>query len=416
MYIKNVTLENIQSIHHFSLEFPQYAGWHVIIGDNGTGKTGILRAISVCLCGPGRFKSFLYNEKRFLRLGQTKGSIQIDLIPSTEEAQKANIPPKQPQTLELTFSSEAGEVFFSGTKGEQSRLWRGTYEWFSASFGPFRRLTGGNSQYNKLFDVDHRVAAHISLFESEVAYVMVDEWLSKLQFRKLEKQKDGDFIDRLQNFINQDSLLPNGFKLSEISSEGVFFTSPQGDKVPIDWLSEGYRSVLSLMLELIRQMTIFFPEKKTEDFFEKTSDGNLVISLEGVVLIDEVDAHLHPTWQTRIGYWLIKYFPKIQFIVTTHSPLICRASEFGSIWRIAASESQNISGQVEGTEFQRLVYGNILDAYGTEVFGENITSSFKSTQMREKLADLNKKSFRGSLSKQELTELEMLRKILPTGV
>ena len=49
----------------------------------------------------------------------------------------------------------------------------------------------------------------------------------------------------------------------------------------------------------------------------------------GVVLIDEVDAHLHPTWQRRIGLWFREHFPKLQFIVSTHSPLICQAATVG---------------------------------------------------------------------------------------
>jgi predicted ATPase len=46
----------------------------------------------------------------------------------------------------------------------------------------------------------------------------------------------------------------------------------------------------------------------------------------GVELIDEVDAHLHPEWQREVGFWLKRHFPKIQFLVTTHSPSICQAA------------------------------------------------------------------------------------------
>jgi len=117
----------------------------------------------------------------------------------------------------------------------------------------------------------------------------------------------------------------------------------------------------------------------------------MMIDLPGVVLIDEIDAHLHPSWQTKIGQWFTRYFPKIQFIVSTHSPLICRAAENGSIWRLAAPGSDRPSEEITGTDRERLINGNILDAYGTEMFGANVSISEESNKKLNELADLNVK-------------------------
>lgn len=419
MHIGLIKIKNITSIDKLEISFQHdeipLAGWHVLIGDNGSGKTSILRAISVCLCGPGRFKSFRYNERRLLKKGADTGTIFLELIPSEAEIKDTSLSGNR-QLLEIEFrkAADTEEISFSGTKGTGSKIWNGTYAWFSASFGPFRRLTGGNSQSNKLFEEDHRVAAHISAFEPEVAFVQVDEWLTRLQLQKLEKKNTFSFIDLLIEFINQDGLLPNGFKLTKITSKGVFFSSPADDLVPLDWLSDGYRSVLSLMLELIRQMTVFFPEGQYGDFFAPLPGGRWAVRYPGVVLIDEVDAHLHPTWQVRIGQWLTRYFPHIQFIVTTHSPLICRAAEHGSVWKLAVPGSEEESGQVTGTDLQRLIYGNVLDAYGTEVFGENVTRSDRAHGMLDELARLNKRSVMGTITPKERSRLEELRSILPT--
>ena len=63
-------------------------------------------------------------------------------------------------------------------------------------------------------------------------------------------------------------------------------------------MSDGYRSILSLILDLLRQMSV----NSDEDLvFEKVESGQIVINLSGVVMIDEIDVHFHPKWQARIG-------------------------------------------------------------------------------------------------------------------
>ena len=140
----------------------------------------------------------------------------------------------------------------------------------------------------------------------------------------------------------------------------------------------------------------------------------MFIDLPGVVLVDEIDAHLHPTWQTRIGNWFLKYFPKLQFIVTTHSPLVCRAAENGSIWRLAAPGSDEKSGEITGLDRERLIYGNILDAYGTEVFGADVSISQESVEKQEKLVRLSKKKMLGAISSDEEEKLQDLKKVFTT--
>jgi hypothetical protein len=144
-------------------------------------------------------------------------------------------------------------------------------------------------------------------------------------------------------------------------------------------------------------------------------DNQTTITPPGVVLIDEVDAHLHPTLQTRIGEWFTTYFPNIQFIVTTHSPLICRAAETGSIWRLAAPGSGEESGEVTGAARDRLLYGNVLDAYGTEVFGEDVAIGTAAAGKRQRLALLNQKSIGGEeMTAEEEQEYRQLQRMLPT--
>jgi hypothetical protein len=134
----------------------------------------------------------------------------------------------------------------------------------------------------------------------------------------------------------------------------------------------------------------------------------------GVVLIDEIDAHLHPTWQRRVGVWFREHFPKVQFIVTTHSPIICQAANPGSVYRLPRPGTDEKGRFIRGDELKRLLYGSILDAYGTEVFGDGITRSAKSRELLDELAALNVKETRDGLDAQEKHRQRELRTILPT--
>jgi hypothetical protein len=212
--------------------------------------------------------------------------------------------------------------------------------------------------------------------------------------------------------LNEGGLLPHGARLDSISSEGVFFIDGNGSKVDVTQMSDGYRSILSLTFELIRQMVRAFGHHAV---FKNFSQGRYFVELPGVVLIDEIDAHLHPTWQARIGNWFTNVFPNIQFIVTTHSPLICRASESGTIWRLRAPGSKQESGEVTGTDKERLLYGDLLDAYGTELFGKDITQSESGQALATEMAKLTLKSFKGEITESDNQRLNELKSIMPSN-
>jgi len=164
-----------------------------------------------------------------------------------------------------------------------------------------------------------------------------------------------------------------------------------------------------MTFELIRQLARNYSEEQIFD------DQNMRVIVPGVVMIDEIDAHLHPTWQKKIGFWLTEHFPNFQFIVTTHSPLICQASAKGSIFLLPRPGTEEEGRILEGTERDRLVYGDILDAYSTEAFGAGVTRSPEAQKMQERLAALNVKELKHSLSAKEKAEQQRLRAAFPTS-
>lgn len=145
------------------------------------------------------------------------------------------------------------------------------------------------------------------------------------------------------------------------------------------------------------------------------------VQAPGVVMIDEVDAHLHPSWQRDIGRALMRVFPQVQFIVTTHSPIVCRAvaneeGEIrGSIWRLPAPGAGEKFRRLDGDELNALVYGNVVDAFDTELFGKGVTRSAAGREKIERLAFLNRKELDAGLTPAEEEEQQTLWRLLPSA-
>jgi hypothetical protein len=164
-----------------------------------------------------------------------------------------------------------------------------------------------------------------------------------------------------------------------------------------------------MTFDLIRQLR---RDHSEEHIFD---DQSLRVIVPGVVMVDEIDAHLHPTWQKKVGFWFTEHFPNFQFIVTTHSPLICQASAKGSIFLLPRPGTEEEGRMLEGADRDRLVYGDILDAYSTEAFGAGVTRSQEAHQMQERLAWLNIKELKSALSAKEKADQKRLRAAFPTA-
>ncbi len=415
MYIRKVHIENIRSIEKLDWEVPagKEAGWHVLIGDNGAGKSTLLRAIALSIVGVSEWQGLRQSIGVWLRRNCKSGSIAVH--PSYTDSE-LRFPNNEDGTfsyallkpLEVKLQLKDDEIIY----GSPSHFIQATNLpglGFTAAYGPFRRFSGGDEGSQEIYKSLPRLGAHLSVFGEHFALTEALVWLRSLKFKALENKPEGRLLEHLIAFINQPDFLPHQAKLVEVSSDGVQFEDAEGRQFSVTDLSDGYRSILSLTFELIRQMERVFGHDKIFD----PDDASKVI-VPGIVLIDEIDAHLHPTWQRRIGFWFREHFPNIQFIVTTHSPLICQAAEVGSIWHLPTPGSGEVMEQVTGDALNRLLYGNVQDAYGTQVFGAEITRSDVAKAHSQRLAELNVREMQAGLSAAELREQDNLRAAMPT--
>ena len=123
--------------------------------------------------------------------------------------------------------------------------------WFSASYGPFRRFSGGDEEFEKLYTNQPRLARHLSVLGEAVALTEALSWLQSLRFQQLDPENDEsdeaeDLITRITDFINQPGFLPHDVRLRKVTSKGVNFIDANGVTLPVQDLSDGYRSILSM--------------------------------------------------------------------------------------------------------------------------------------------------------------------------
>jgi len=423
MYIKEVKIENIKSISHLEMKFDNCAGWHVIIGDNGAGKSTFIKSLSTNLLDISQLDGLRINWNEWVKKNCLQGEINLkiykdsvldklsnqSIITENENIINSKITIKEVENnfFELFYNDNLTENntdyhFISSNKG-----------WFSVAYGPFRRFSGGDKEMDELMKNNKfaKLAAHLTAFKENISLSESIEWLKDLRYKQLENIVEGNILNLLKDFVNNSKLLPHNLYLDKIGSEGVFFKDGNNSYVSINELSDGHRSILSLTFELIRQLIRVYGNDLVFNNINQK-----IIDLPGIVLIDEIDAHLHPTWQKEIGFWFTKYFPKLQFIVTTHSPLVCRAVENGgSIWRLPTPGTNQNLYKIEGKELNNLIYGNILDAFSTEVFGKNILRSQSSNDKIQKLAQLNVKKIKNILSLEEEIELQELKLTFPSN-
>ncbi|WP_398484673.1 AAA family ATPase, partial [Tardiphaga sp.] len=141
----------------------------------------------------------------------------------------------------------------------------------------------------------------------------------------LTSQQDADLEFAKECFSILDRTVK--FERIDAASFDTYVTTDHG-AVPFEYLSSGFRASLAMLLGIIREIEVRQFDVPANKF-------------SGVILIDELDLHLHPTWQRSIIRALKTAFPNAQFIVTTHSPHMIQAADQGEVIPLVRDESGN---------------------------------------------------------------------------
>lgn len=415
MYIKRVVIDNIRGFPSLDFTFERpYYGWTVVTGDNGSGKTALLKAIALALVGPDTARSLQPSLRGWVRAGSAKGEIAVEIVPNPDDKFAAGRRYKSSFWSELEFARinnenelKAGKDRRKNKKGPVGGPWKeGQEGWFAAGYGPFRRLFGNSPEAQRIMSGPSRVARFATMFKEDATLGECDLWLKDLNHKALEERKrEQAILDQLVRLLNHD-FLRNGITVDKVDSDGLWLRDPGNTVLPLSDMSDGYRAALAMLVDIVRHLVGAY---EAETFLTDRGRG-VSVNHEGVVLIDEVDAHLHPEWQRKIGFWLKEHFPRMQFIVTTHSPLVCQAADVGRIFRLPDPGSNQSPFQVSIEECREIVRSRSDTILLSAAFGMKNTRSEKALASRERYAVLSAKARATQLSageKEERKQLEL---------
>jgi energy-coupling factor transporter ATP-binding protein EcfA2 len=410
MYIQNIILNNIRGFGHLEFDLSRkdrsFAGWTVFTGNNGSGKSALLKAIAVALTGKDTARALQPSFARWIKEGASGdgASIQLDIVGCKGDdffAEKGNTTQQSfPAKIALKNGAKETTLEVAAPTGKpknyatpQRTIWSlDAKGWFSCGYGPFRRVFGASPEAVRQM-VAPTTERFVTMFQEAASLAEVDQWLRNLKHKAFEEKSAAkDQLELLLGLL-RDDLIPNQLTVDRVDSDGLWLKDRKGVQLAWPEMSDGYRAALALLSDILRHLIHAYGH---EGLAEKDQEGRLFIKRSGVVLIDEVDAHLHPEWQRQIGFWLKRHFPKIQFLVTTHSPLICQAADSNGIFVLPEPGSDDSPSQLSDEAYQKIIVSRPDTILLTPAFGMHNTRSPKAVDSRAEWAKLQAKKRAGA--------------------
>ncbi|QFP75063.1 AAA family ATPase [Deinococcus sp. AJ005] len=309
------------------------ARWIIILGENGTGKSTILKMLALSLLGD-RMSLDIVDRVQIARFKRNSSkslpSTLLKVTPNTRDKNKIRGKTSYSSVFIIYINSgrntgvklgiPATTSFVNG-EAEFDRLSKTMHSeditsgWFSAGYGPWRRApstvtTGRRDDHDILLQT--KSGRFASLFIDDISLSTFSNWIIDLEYRVLKDPSDAWSKNMMDIAISVLEISLKGLKFEGISqNREILFKGPDGI-IAMEQLSDGYRSIAAWSGDLAKRLIEAYPESKDP------------LREEGVVLIDEIDIHLHPKWQREIVEHTRELFPNLQFIVTSHSPFVAQ--------------------------------------------------------------------------------------------
>jgi len=344
MQINKIKIKNFKLFKEE--EFTFNSEFNLIVGINGSGKTSLLRAISVALGGwanayintESNLRPILDEEIREIQIDNRFDKTKETHIKAFGEAYIIN------SYNNLTHATAQWERYRK--EGSIETYQDGAVKFNSSQFYNLNLDTIGSNTLNYIergkrfnlpiiafYECDRlwlaknelnieasakaqysRFDPYVDCFHTGSDHHAIAEWLLKHELASLQQGKETPVLQAIK-YASKMALEKCIDIRFDMEQSRVIVAFEEGITIPFEHLSDGQRTILGLFCDIARRTAILNPHLL----------GDAISETQGVVLIDELDLHLHPRWQRRIVEDLRTVFPNIQFICTTHSPFLIQS-------------------------------------------------------------------------------------------
>lgn len=317
---------------------------NLVIGENGAGKSTLLKAIAISALGP-ILDSSGFVPYHLIRSGFPDSLLQGSFI--------LDSPRGSPRTLDGTVEIRRTGDYEKLVAQHDTAAWSEIFD----ETNPSILVVGYGVNRRVASDEHEQVALHrgrrrrryervASLFEESVVLTPLSSWLPDLKLRQRTEVED---------LLSE--LLPAETRLAGSNASEATFRS-RGHDVPYRALSDGYKSFIGWVGDLLFQIY-------------QASEGDLPFDqVGGIVLVDEVDLLLHPAWQRVVVPKIARALPDLQFVFTTHSPIVAGTLEPQNIMLAstddsAASSLTRIEADIHGLNAEQILLSSYFELTST---------------------------------------------------
>jgi uncharacterized protein (TIGR02646 family) len=362
--IESVEISNFRSIEKLNFNFPKpnslAESWSMLIGENGTGKSSILQAVALALMGEAHCNNLGIDASRFLHKRSDGTRAESGFV----KVHLTNMP--APMTLRFKQNSKEFRV----TPKQPKVLLLG--------YGATRLLPHNNEEMPD----QPRYIRVKNLFDPTAPLNDAEGWLNDTTRLPVDQ------FDKVKTAL-KDLLLLN--ETDSITREnGEIAVKLFDTTVSLRDLSDGFQSIVALSTDIMIAL------------LEKWEHARIDES-EAIVLLDEIEVHLHPVWKMEIVKRLRACFPRVSFLVTTHDPLCLKGLNEGEIIVLKRNEYNEIVPITGMPSVNDLRADQILTSFMFDL------PTTRGDEMVKKIARYSDLLGKGLRSTQETVEFEALR-------
>lgn len=390
MFLRKLKLQNVRSIEELEISFENAdentRKWTLLLGENGTGKSSVLRSIALVMAGSEALADLLVNTDTWIRVGKKECTIEAELITADKKQRDVKLTIRRGDKIRDVFSRNKETMDLLDRAIEHAGR-----NYITIGYGVSRRLSEDKSISRQESMKSPRAQCVATLFKPDAKLMPLESWAMDLDYRR----PDGWRV--VKNALNE--FLPNvKFKRIDKEHKRLIFKTPDGD-VQLSYLSEGYQNVLSWCGDLLYRVTEIFKEYKRPLF------------ARGLLLIDEVDLHLHPIWQRSLIDFITSKLPNFQIIATTHSPLTAHQAGEGELYFLKRDEATGAPKLIsyEGDPSKLLLHQLLM----SPIFGLQTADSLPVEKMKDEYSSLSTQKGLVKAAKARFTELKQELSDLP---